>query len=335
MTIQIKKQIIANHLGNDIIEHTLTNSTGFTVKILNYGGIITEILAPDKDGNFANVVLNNQPFDPANIPHYGAIVGRIAGRIRNSKFELNGKVYSLAENRKSVTLHGGKIGLDKRIWTVTYLEDGIKLSYCSPDGEEGFPGNAQIEVSYIIDEDNQLTLHYHAISDQDTILNLTNHSYFDLTAGDDAHRMTLKLPADYFGEIDNISCFTGNLLAVDNTPFDFRVAKPIKQDIAQDNQQLTIVNGGYDHPFVIDNSQAIILHDPVSGRRMQVTTTEDCCVVYSANWLAKKHAAICLETQRMPDAINLANYCDSVILRTGKTYSGTTIWSFGVGDDIL
>lgn len=329
--VHITHKKIAEYNGNNVIEYILSTESGFYVTILNYGGIITGIYTPDKKNNFANVVLHNKEFDPRNIPHYGAIIGRIAGRIRNGKFTLNDKTYQLAENRKSVHLHGGNIGFDKKIWSVEILNDGISLHYTSNSGEENYPGKLDTTVSYRIINDSELLISYEATTDEDTIINLTNHSYFDLSCGIDPLAMELSIPAEYVGAVDETGCVTGELLSVVNTPFDFRKAKSIKQDIGNSHEQLSIVNGGYDHPYILnDNNTPITLQDKYSGRFMQISTSEPCCVFYSGNWHNPKHVGICLETQRMPNAINWPEFRNSVILKKGQLYISRTSWKFGV-----
>jgi aldose 1-epimerase len=318
--ITISQQTIAKHLEQDIIKYTLQADNGFKVSILNYGGIIWEISTPDKDGNFANVVKQHPSFDPENPGHLGAITGRIAGRISNAQFQLEGKLYQFSANNNQHLLHGGKNALDKKIWSVKKLANGIELSYFSPDGENGFPGNVEFKVSYLITQDWQLTIQSEAHSDKTTPINLTNHSYFDLTATEsDGGRQLLRLDSDYFGEIDANVAFTNHLSSVDGTPFDFRHAKAINQEIHANNPQLKNGNG-YDHPFVLNHSSvdSIHLYDPVSERNLKVQTSEPVVVIYTANHFSVSGSAICLETQRIPDAINLEAYRESVLCAPEK-----------------
>ena len=327
--LKITNQKIAEHNYCDVIEYTLLAENGFMVKVLNYGGIISAIYAPDKTGKFENIVLAHPEFDPENVPYYGAITGRIAGRIKAGKFNLNGVDYQLAINNGPNHLHGGIKGLDKQIWTVRELSDGIELSYLSHDMEESYPGNLELKVSYRITADFQLKIDYSAKSDCDTILNLTNHSYFDLSAGVNPMAMQLKLVADYFAAVDADGCTTGELINVAGTPFDFNHATPLSEVTAAKHPQVGIVNGGCDHPFVLKQTN-IDLIDPNSGRTLSINTSEPCCVVYTSNWHEPQHVAVCLETQRMPNAVNWEQFRDSVILRESEIYSSHNIWTFGV-----
>lgn len=330
MSISIKQQIIAKHLDQDIIEYQLISANGFQVNFLNYGGIITGIYTPDSQGKLDNVVLSRTEFDPENPGHWGATTGRIAGRIAGAKFELEGQIYQLHDNKLGNNLHGGPGGIDKQIWQVTLLADGAELSHFSPDGTARFPANVSFKVRYQITQENRLTISYSATCDRTTIINLTNHSYFDLSAGRNALGMELEVPAEQFGEIDATGCVTGKLSSVSGTPFDFRKRKTLGQDIFANHSQLELANQGYDHPFVLDNTLPIRLSDPLSGRTLEITTNEPCCVVYSANFTTPKHIAVCLETQRMPNAINWSEFRESVIFSPDKPYHSQTHWQFGV-----
>ncbi len=330
MSITIKQQVIAKHLEQDIIEYQLISANGFQVNFLNYGGIISGIYTPDSQGKLDNVVLSRSEFDPENPGHWGATTGRIAGRIAGAKFELEGQVYQLNDNKLGNNLHGGPGGVDKQIWQVTLLTDGAELSHFSPDGAAGFPANITFKVRYQITRDNRLTISYSATCDRTTIINLTNHSYFDLSAGKNARGMELKIAAAHFAEIDATGCVTGKLCSVSETPFDFRQAKALDRDIYAKHPQLELANQGYDHPFVLDNTQAIRLCDPLSGRTLEIITDEPCCVVYSANFTSPKHIAVCLETQKMPNAINWPEFRESVVFSPDKPYHSQTHWQFGV-----
>ncbi|RTL00847.1 MAG: galactose mutarotase [Proteobacteria bacterium] len=332
MKLTISSELIAQHDNQDIMMYKLCTPSGFSVAILNYGGIIWEINTPDKNGVFTNVVLNHGKFDPANPDYYGAIIGRVAGRIKDARFKINNNFYQLTANHYANLLHGGGNGLDKRIWAVKVLPNGLELTYFSPDGDNGFPCNVNLTVRYLINEDMQLILEYAADSDGETVLNLTNHSYFNLT-GElvNAPRQLLRLASSAYGLIDKEVSFTGEVNSVVNTPFDFNQAKPIGTDLHANHPQINY-GKGYDHPFVLNHSQQypIELTDLVSGRYLKIDTQEPVVVVYSGNYNSVPWSAVCLETQRMPNAINLAKYRDSVICSPNRPYVSRNVWQFGV-----
>lgn len=324
--MQIRQNIIARHNNTDVIEYQLIAEDGFQVNILNYGGIINGIFIPDKSGKIENIVLKHPEFNPENPGHFGAITGRIAGRIANAEFNLAGKTYNLAANNGKHNLHGGPNGLDKQFWNVAVLENGLRLTYHSHDGESGFPGNINFVVEYLIEETYQLTIKYSAITDSPTIINLTNHSYFDLTSGSNPLRQELTLDADYFAEVDTSGIVSKVITSVKNTPFDLQNSTSIASIIKQQHPQLSIANG-LDHPFILKNNK-ITLKDQVSKRILTIETDQAVCVVYTANHL--KHSGICLETQAMPDAINWEKYRESVIYTPEKLYSSYNTWQFGL-----
>lgn len=329
--LQIKHSVIAQHDNQDIIEYQLIAANGFQVNFLNYGGIIRAIYTPDKDGTLANIVSVHEKFEPSNPGHLGAITGRIAGRIDGGKFNLAGIDYQLALNNNEINnLHGGPFGIDKKIWNVTELHDGVELTYFSPDSECGFPANVNFKVNYRITADYQLSIEYFASCDAPTIINLTNHSYFDLSGSIDALRMELQVPAQSFAEINPSGCVTGKISNVAGTAFDFRQAKALGKDIFQNELQLELAKQGYDHPFMLDQDAVIKLSDPINKRFLHITTSENCCVVYSANFRPIKHSGLCLETQKMPNAINWPEYMEQVIFTPTKPYYSYSNWQFGV-----
>lgn len=332
MKLIISKEHFASINTQDVIKYSLKTPSGFNVVILNYGGIIWEINTPDKDGKFSNVVVNHGNFDPENPGYLGAITGRVAGRIKDASFTVNNHHYQLTPNDNNNLLHGGENALDKKIWAVHELVNGLELSYFSPDGENGFPGNVNFIIRYLINHDNELTIEAHAQSDCETPVNLTNHSYFNLNGQlENGPQQVLQLASQYYGLIDKEISFINRLEDVGNTPFDFRTPKAIGQDLHADHPQIGYGNG-YDHPFVLDSNinYPIQLSDPASGRTLLVQTTEPAVVIYSANQFAIPGSAVCLETQRMPDAINLLQYRESVICSPEKPYYSKTIWQFGV-----
>lgn len=329
--------------GDSTFLYTLT-SEDLTVKITNYGGIITEIIAPDKDGNPGNVVLGFDNLEQylAGHPNFGALIGRFGNRIAKGKFELNGKTYTLAINNGNNTLHGGIIGFDDVVWTPEIIEtengEGLQLKYYSVDMEEGYPGNLDVTVVYEL-VGNDLKIKYDATTDKPTPVNLTNHSYFNLSGEGTILDHLLEIKASHYTPVDEELIPTGEIAPVEGTPFDFREAKPIGRDIAQ-------VEGGYDHNFVFDREGEGLellarLSDPESGRTVEVLTTEPGVQFYTGNFLDGtlvsgdityvKHYGLCLETQHFPDSPNQPDFPDT-ILEPGERYSTKTIYRFGVVD---
>lgn len=327
---------------------TLVNDQGMEITSINYGCIITKILAPDKHGNFENVVLGYDSLDEylKNNAFFGAVCGRVAGRIKGGAFELDGQAYSLAQNDHNNHLHGGLKGFDKVVWDAKVIENeqeiGVQFSYLSPDGEEGYPGNLAIKVTYTLNNNNELTIRYAANTDQKTLLNVTNHSYFNLS-GDlkrDILKHSLKIKSDKFLELNHELLPTGNLLDVENTPFDFSNGRHINTGVTSDYQQNLLAGNGYDHPFLLSTNQdnEIVLQDSESGRTLTIETAESGVVVYSGNSLSgegeirgvpsRKHLGICLETQGLPDAIHHPHF-PSWILEKDEEYCSVTKYRFG------
>lgn len=332
-------KVLYGMIGADsVFQYTLTNKNGMIVKIMNYGGTVTDIITPDKNGKMGNVILGYDSlagFLQTNNPYFGCLVGRYANRIANAKFSLEGKEYSLAANNGSNTLHGGSKGFDKVIWTVKESNSSsLKLSYLSKDGEEGYPGNLSVEVIYALSDNNELKIEYSATSDKPTPVNLTNHCYFNLSAGTDSTILDheLLLNAAKFTPVNDQLIPTGKIEDVKGTAMDFTVVKKIGKDIAA-------VSGGYDHNWILNGVNAATLYHAGSGRLMEVTTTEPGIQFYSGNFLdgslkntrggAKyvKHAGLCLETQHFPDSPNQPNF-PSTILEPGKSYYQQTNYKF-------
>ncbi|MCC2626188.1 MAG: galactose mutarotase-like enzyme [Burkholderiales bacterium] len=340
--MKILSHVIGKINHQEIIKYQLIADSGTQVNILNYGGIISGIWVPDYTNNFANVVLAYDNLDSyiTNPGYLGAIIGRHSGRIGMARFKLNDTIYNLAKNNGEHNLHGGNIGLDKRIWQVTQLADGLKLTYLSPQFEEGFPANVHFEVCYQLSEPATLSIIYKAYPDAATIINLTNHSYFNLSGSHNSGTgQILQIVADEYCEIDQSALPTGKRLPVENTAFDFRVPKLIQSDMHANELQ---VAGGFDHPFILANTSSpnIILFDAKTRRELKIMTTEKAVIFYTGNFLANpnlvnggreciNHLGICLETQNIPNAINLAN-CQAPIYSPQKPYLSTTIWQFGV-----
>ena len=328
----------------------IANDNGMSALVSSYGAVLISLNVPDKTGAAADVVLG---FDElrnyeVNSCFFGATVGRNGNRIANATFKIGDKVCTLYKNEGVNNLHSGPDGYEHRYWDSEILENGVKFTLNSPDGDQGFPGELKISVSYLLTEDNALELVYNGISNKDTIVNMTNHSYFNLAghASGDAMDHYLQINADkYTPVIDSASIPTGELAPVKDTPFDFTTAKRIGDDIDKDFDQLKFT-GGFDHNFVLDGKRdengmicAAVLTEKTSGRRMSVYT--DCCAVqfYAGNFVADnpqkgkggtvyvKRAGICLETQFYPDAINQPNF-PSPILKAGEEYNSKTVYRF-------
>ena len=315
-----------------------------TARILDYGATVQALLVPDKNGKPVDVVLGHDTIEgyETHDGYLGACVGRVANRLGGAQFTLNGKTYILAKNDGKNHLHGGLRGFDKYVWDAEVLEDGVKFSRVSPDGEEGYPGTLRVSVSYRV-ANGALTITYDAVSDQDTLCNLTNHSYFNLNGGGTALSHTLQIHADRFTENSDQCMPTGKILPVDGTPFDFRAPKTVGRDIGQDDVQLRNC-GGYDHNFNLKThgvaAKVAELYDPKSGRVMDVITDQPGVQIYAANMMngdvpfkngvkQQPRHAICLETQHAPDSPNHPEF-PTTTLRVGQKYDTTTTYVFGV-----
>ena len=322
---------------------TLSNTNGLRVKIFNYGGIITSILTPDIQGSFTDITLGfDKPEDYlTNAPYLGAIIGRYANRIAKAQFNLEGKTYKLANNDGQNHLHGGLKGFDKVFWDAEIKKEALELSHKSQAGEEGYPGHLEVRVTYQLSEDNDLQIDYWAKTDAPTVINLTNHSYFNLAGQGDSLSHKLMLNADRFTPVDEALIPTGELRHVGDTPFDFRQMHTIGGRIAEDNKQLTLA-GGYDHNFVLNGDGlklgARVLEES-SGRTLELYTTQPGVQFYSGNMLPAmlgrgglrytKHSGFCLETQHFPDSPNQPAF-PTARLNPDETYEHTTIFKFGV-----
>jgi aldose 1-epimerase len=322
--------------GRPVELFTLRNRHGMTAKITNYGGIITELHVPDRNGKPGNIVLGfdnlGQYLQPNN-PYFGAIVGRVANRIADGCFTIDGRTYQVTTNTPPNTLHGGKRGFDKKLWTAT-ANESLTLTYVSPDGEEGFPGNLNVTVVYsLLQDETGLQINYTATTDQPTPVNLTNHSYVNLKGPGSGTVLdhVLMLSADRYTPVDEGLIPTGEIAPVAGTTMDFRQPTRIGQRIDQ-------VPGGYDHNYVLNkNEVAARVHEPTTGRVLEVTTSQPGCQLYTGNFLDgaisglggryEKHGAFCLETQHFPNSVNHPTF-PSTILRLGHTYRQTTTYRF-------
>ena len=326
--------------------YTLTNNNGVEVSITNYGATVTSIKVPDRNGVFGDIVLGYDTIEEymRNPRYLGALIGRYANRIAGGRFSLNGVEYQLAKNNNGVNhLHGGVRGFDKRIWKVSETPASLHLEYFSPDGEENYPGNLTVAVDYSLNDENELRIEYHATTDKDTIVNLTNHSYFNLGGGGDILGHELTLYSDSFTPVTEDLIPTGEIWALERIPpMDFRTSRTIGSRIADMIPELSY-SGGYDHNFTLRGQDGTLrwvarLREPVSGRVMEVLTTQPGIQFYSGNFLDgslvgkggvayQKYAALCLETQHYPDAPNHPNF-PTTMLRAGETYDETTVYVF-------
>ncbi|BCX03907.1 MAG: aldose 1-epimerase [Candidatus Roseilinea sp.] len=335
--------------GSEVEQYTLTNEGGLTVQIITYGGIITALRAPDRNGTPGDIVLG---FDSlagylAGHPYFGCIVGRFANRIAGGRFTLDGVAYQLAVNNGPNHLHGGLAGFDKKLWRATTgRSDGaisVALSYLSRDGEEGYPGNLHVTVTYTLTRDNALHIRYLARTDKPTILNLTNHTYFNLAGQGDILDHEVTINADHFTPVNETLIPTGELQPVAGTPLDFRQPMRIGARINDPHEQL-VRAGGYDHNFIINGAMgelrfAARVYEPSSGRVLEVYTTEPGMQLYTGNFLDGsivgkggtvygRRAGLCLETQHFPDSPNQPNF-PSAVLRPSESFHSATVFKFG------
>jgi aldose 1-epimerase len=343
--------------GQPVEEYILTNSSGMEVRIITLGGIITTIRVPDRNSDIANVVLGCRSLEDylTKSPYFGGITGRFANRINKAMFKLEGVEYKLATNDGPHSLHGGVKGFDKQVWQAKEIkadnEVGLELSYTSPDGEEGFPGNLATTVTYRLDNQYALHIDYKATTDKPTLVNLTNHSYFNL-AGEGTGTIfnhELMLNADHYTPLDSTAIPTGEIASVEGTPLDFRIARVIGERVHSGHEQM-VYGRGYDHNWVLNRTGskdgvmmlAAKLLEPNSRRVLEVLTTEPAIQFYSGNFLTgtvvgpsgttyRQSDGLCLETQHYPDAPNQPNF-PSTVLNPGETYQTTTVFKFSVAD---
>ncbi len=330
--------------GKQVDLYTLTNANDLQAKIMNFGGVITELHVPDRNGKFADMQLGCATFEQylTDSPHFGALIGRFGNRIGKAKFTLNGVEYKLAANNGQNHLHGGKVGFDKVVWDAEPIEkpDGpaLKLTYLSKHTEEGYPGNLSVTVTYQLTNNNELSILYEAETDKPTIVNLTNHSYFNLAGHDSGDILghEIMINANQYTPVDDELIPTGEIASVTGTPLDFTIPMPIGARIDK-------TKGGYDHNFVLNSTNgslalAASVYEPVTGRVMEVYTTQPGIQFYSGNFMKggnkqkdgavyNKHQAFCLETQHFPDSPNKPQF-PSVTLNAGQKYEQLTIYKF-------
>ncbi|KAA9149454.1 galactose mutarotase [Amycolatopsis acidicola] len=355
----IAKEYFGQADGTAVYRYTLSNSHGMKVQILSYGGIIQTLSVPDKHGKSANVVLGfptladyvakNSPEAGGGV-YFGALIGRYANRIAKGQFTLDGKTYNVPVNNNGNSLHGGLQGFDKKVWNVTEVPGkgtaGLKLTVTSPDGDQGYPGTLNATVTYTLDEQNRLSIGYQATTDAPTVVNLTNHTYWNLAgeASGDIYDQKLQLNAASYTPTDSTQIPTGQIVPVKGTPFDFTKPTAIGARIADNDPQL-VIGQGYDHNWVLNSgggkslTQAAKATDPESGRTLTISTDQPGIQFYSGNFLdgtlygTSGHAyrqgyGFALETQHYPDSPNQPDF-PSTVLRPGETYHTTTVFALG------
>ncbi|MDX8045127.1 aldose epimerase family protein [Gracilibacillus sp. S3-1-1] len=330
-------------------EFTLINDHHMSVSILNFGGIITKIFAPNRDGKLENVVLGFKNYEDYldNPGFFGALIGRVAGRIEQARFEIDGKSYTVPKNEGDHHLHGGEPGFHKSIWNAQPFENnnevGLTLTLKSEDGANGYPGNVTMTVTYTLNNDNAFTITYEGTADQKTVLTSTNHSYFNLSGNlqADIQNHEITLDSSKFVELDDELIPTGNILDVDDTVYDFRNGRLMKDGVTSDYKQNLIANHGYDHYFLFDHSkqESAVVYEKESGRTLTVTTDQPGVVMYTSNNLPEglelperesvRYLGLCLETQASPASIHHEGF-PSVWLDKDEKYFAKTTFTFGV-----
>jgi aldose 1-epimerase len=342
-TIKSTSQAYGEFEGQAITEYTLTNANGMQVGIINYGGALTKIITQAKDSSWGDVLTGYDSlsgFTQTANPYFGALIGRYANRIAKGTYKVDGVEYHAALNNNGQSLHGGLKGFDKVVWKATPLagDSSIQLNYESKDGEEGYPGNLKVQVVYTLTADNGIKIDYTATTDKTTVINLTNHAYFNLSAGKSLtiKDHVLQINANQYTPVDTVLIPTGESLDVKGTPMDFTQAKRIGDDLDK-------VVGGYDHNWILNKAEGLQevanVYDPLTGRSLTVFTTEPGLQFYSGNFLDGtlkhtkkgiqyiKHGALTLETQHFPDAPNQSKF-PSTLLKPGETYTHTTVYKF-------
>ncbi|MBI4660305.1 MAG: galactose mutarotase [Verrucomicrobia bacterium] len=334
--------------GKPVDIYTLRNAKGAEARIMNYGGIVVSLKVPDKNGSLGDVVLGYDALAEyeKQSPYFGCLVGRYGNRIAKGKFTLNGVTHTLATNNYPNALHGGLKGFDKQVWNATIVKSlagpTLELTYLSKDGEEGYPGNLSVKAVYTLTSDHALRLDYTATADKDTVLNLTQHSYFNLAGRGDILGHVVEMPADRFTPVDSTLIPTGELRPVDGTPFDFRKPTAIGARINQADEQLKF-GGGYDHNWVFtkrigDLTLLARVSEATTGRVLEVLSTEPGLQFYTGNfldgsitgkggWVYAFRNGFCMEPQHYPDSPNQPNF-PVVVLKPGQTYRNTIIYRF-------
>jgi aldose 1-epimerase len=332
--------------GRAVDLYTLTNAKGMEARIMNFGGIVVSLKAPDKSGTPVDVVLGFDSLEPylKNPAFFGALIGRYGNRIAHGEFKLDGVTYHVPKNDGANSLHGGTEGFNKKLWTAKEAPNGLELTYLSKDGEEGYPGNLTAKVTYSLTDDNGLRIDYSATTDKNTVLNLTNHSYFNLSGQGEGDILAheIEIEAERFTPVDSGLIPTGVLQPVEGTPFDFRKPFAIGARIDDANEQLKL-GKGYDHNFVLNRKGGSLelaarVHDPKTGRVMEVSTDQPGIQFYTGNFLDgtlhgkggkvyPRRCALCLETQHFPDSPNHPDF-QSTELKPGQEYKTSTVYRF-------
>lgn len=343
--MKVIKRPFGKHQDQLVYSYTLANNQGMSVTVSNFGCIIMDIQTPDLEGKLESVVLGfNHLEDYINwSPYFGAVVGRVAGRIKDAQFELDGNVYPLVKNEGFNHLHGGPNGFHQKVWTAYVFEEklavGVRFSIISSDGEEGYPGNLHVQVEYRLTEENEFVISYQATSDKKTIINLTNHSYFNLSGNlkNDIMNHKLYLNSDRFLELDKGLLPTGNILNVYETAFDFQNGRYLMEGLTSKHPQNVIVGNGYDHPFMFKEKEErkAILYCEENGRYLQIETDQPGVILYTSNQLEgdylirgvkpRKYLGVCLETQRLHQ-----HDFPSIILGENEEYRARTKYKFSV-----
>jgi len=337
----IKESFGVTGSGQEVDAFTFENTNGVKAKIINHGATIVSIEAPDRDGNMADVVLGFDDmagYEGADNPYFGACCGRYANRIAKGRFSIDGIEYQLATTNGPNTLHGGLVGFDKKVWAAEVVGDTVKMSTTSPDGDEGYPGTLKVDITYSLNDENELRIDYVAETDKKTVLNLTNHSYFNLAGGGLHYDHLMQINADRYTVVDDTAIPTGELRAVAGSEMDFRTPKTIGAEIDQAGE-------GYDHNYCINQAGegeltfAAKVVEPTSGRTLECWTTEPGVQFYAGNFIGEvtgkggqaycdRHG-FCLETQHYPDSPNQPDF-PATELAPGETYAHTCIYKFGV-----
>jgi len=345
--MKVIKETVGEHNGQAVESFLLQNDNGMEVTCLTLGCVITKMITEDANGQFENVVLGFDTVEEyrSNPPFFGAVCGRVAGRIKNAEFELEGNRYVLAKNDGNHHLHGGLKPFSHVVWNGKAIKNdqevGVEFTYVSPDGEEGYPGTLTMNVTYTLNNDNEFIISYQGQADQSTLLNVTNHSYFNLSvnAKRDVLNHELTIKSNQFLGLNDELLPTGTLLDVDNTAFDFRNGRKISDGVNSDHPQNILTGGGYDHPLLLSTNldQEITLVDHESGRQLVVETDQPSVVLYTANMLgdsvvingkkSRNHLGVCLETQGPPDSIHHPEFA-SAVLKKGEIYQTKTKFKF-------
>lgn len=330
--------------GQEVKAYTISNTAGMAVTLLEYGCIIQEINVPDKSGLLENIVLGYDTLEDyqRDEAFLGAVIGRVGGRIKDAEITIDGETHQLPKNDGNNHIHGGPNGFHRKIWQsraeISETQASVVFSYTSKDGEEGYPGNMEVKVTYTLNEQNELTISYQAVSDRKTAVNLTNHSYFNLSGKlkRSALEHELQMDADSFVELDSFLLPTGEVVPVAGSVFDFRKGRKVSDGIASEHPQIETIGGGYDHPFLLNGKKGpqIILTDHESGRKMEVATDRPAVIFFSGNNLdgditlqngrkSERHLGLCFETQIAPGNMDM-------VIEAGEPYNSVTTFKFAI-----